>query len=51
MSLGIEVVNKQPLVVQEFNYGTLPIQPLYKIDPDYFARLFLKYGGVNLSIV
>ncbi|CAD8071882.1 unnamed protein product [Paramecium primaurelia] len=51
MSLGIEVLSREPLQTRPFDYGNLDIQPLYKLDPEYFARLFLKIGKLKLNIV
>ncbi|CAD8099758.1 unnamed protein product [Paramecium sonneborni] len=51
MSLGIEVLQREPLQTRPFEYGNLDIQPLYKLDPEYFARLFLKIGKLKLNII
>ncbi|CAD8080245.1 unnamed protein product [Paramecium primaurelia] len=51
MSLGIEVLEREPLITKPFVYGNLDIQPLYKLDPEYYARLFLKIGKLKLNIL
>ncbi|CAD8183482.1 unnamed protein product [Paramecium octaurelia] len=51
MSLGIEVLQREPLQTRPFDYGNLDLQPLYKLDPEYFARIFLKIGKLKLHII